>query len=168
MGLTSPFPNRDSALNYLYGRINYERTVPPRRDWRELKLQRMEELLSRLGNPHAALPVIHVAGTKGKGSTAVMIASVLSAAGFRTGLFTSPHLQSPEERMKVDGRLCPADRFVELLDRVRREVIPMDSAADERGETGPTYFEIITAMAMLHFATSSVDVAVLEVGRGGS
>ncbi len=161
--------DRDAALAFLYGRINYERStrIPYRSP--EFKLRRMRELLDRLGNPHERLDAIHVAGTKGKGSTATMIASVLSAAGLRTGLYTSPHLDRLEQRVVIDGREIAPDQLADLVSHVKPIVEEMDRRA-ERGGTyrrGPTFFEITTAMAMLHFARSEVDLAVLEVGLGG-
>lgn len=160
---------RETALRFLYDRINYERWLSMPYHVGEFKLDRMRELLDRLGNPHQTLPIIHVAGTKGKGSTAAMTAAVLTAAGYTTGLFTSPHLDRIEERMAVDGRPCSSAEFVDLLDRLVPVVEAMDRAAAARkpAEIGPTYFEITTAMALLHFVQRQVDVAVLEVGLGG-
>ncbi len=160
---------RQAAIDFLLGRIDYERArnVPYRKQ--EFKLQRMRELVERIGNPHMELPIVHVAGTKGKGSTAAMIGAVLSAAGFRTGLFTSPHLERIEQRMAVADRPCPTGEFVELVDLLRPAVEAMDRqiTGHDADEIGPTYFEITTAMAMLHFAREKVDAAVLEVGLGG-
>jgi len=158
---------REAALRFLFDRIDYERWLSvPYRD-RELKLDRMRELLARLGNPQATLPIIHVAGTKGKGSTAVMIGAMLSAAGYRTGVFTSPHLERLEERMAVGGQACSPDDLVELVDRIAPVVRLMDEEAARLGDTGPTYFEITTAMALIHFVDCRVNAAVLEVGLGG-
>ena len=165
----SPRPDRyRAAEQFLDGRINYERarTVPYHA--RNFKLDRMRALLGRLGHPEQRLPIVHVAGTKGKGSTAAMLAAVLSASGYRTGLFTSPHLDRVEERMCIDGRPCSADELVALVERVRPAVAAMDEAGrDPDPDRGPTYFEIITAMALLHFVGAEVDLAVLEVGLGG-
>jgi dihydrofolate synthase/folylpolyglutamate synthase len=99
-------PSYQHALDFLFQRIDYERAISPPYGDRELKLDRTRELLARLGDPQNALPIVHVAGSKGKGSTSAMIASVLSAAGYRSGLFSSPHLDRVEERMAVDGRCC--------------------------------------------------------------
>jgi len=156
-------------LQVLDGRIDYERARNVPYSTHEFKLQRMRELLARVGNPHGHLPVVHVAGTKGKGSTAAMIGAVLSAAGYCTGVFTSPHLDRIEERIAVDGRPCSAAELVGLVDRLLPAVKAMDEAASASAvpEIGPTYFEITTAMAMLHFAVRRVDAAVLEVGLGG-
>lgn len=158
-----------NALQFLDGRINYERdrAVPYRE--RDLKLERMREFLVKLGDPQKQLPIIHIAGTKGKGSTAAMVAAILSAAGYRTGLFTSPHLDRIEERIAIDGHPCSPNELVELVDRVRAVVEVMDEEAGSActEEFGPTYFEIIAAMALLHFAQRGVDAVILEVGLGG-
>jgi len=162
--------DRDEAMRFLFGRIDYERArnVPYRT--REFKLLRMRELLERLGNPQHGLPIVHVAGTKGKGSTTSMIGAVLTAAGYRAGVFSSPHLDGVEERMAIDGQPCPSNELVAWLKRIRPAVEAMDreaAGAAEEDEIGPTYFEITTAMALLHFDRHHVDAAVLEVGLGG-
>ena len=161
--------DHDSALAYLFGRIDYERAdkIPYRS--RGLNLDRMRELAARLGNPQQQFPIVHVAGTKGKGSTSAMIAAVLTAAGYRTGLYTSPHVECVEERMQVDGRRCASDEFSELIRQLRPEVEAMDRDYEARGDgrPGPTYFEITTAAALLHFVRRRVEIAILEVGLGG-
>ncbi|MBN1853610.1 MAG: bifunctional folylpolyglutamate synthase/dihydrofolate synthase [Pirellulales bacterium] len=159
-------PLHDAAVGFLFSRLNYERVSPAPYCERTLKLARMRELLDRLGQPQTGIPIIHVAGTKGKGSTAAMIAAVLSAAGFRTGLFSSPHLDRIEERFCIDGLPCRREELVRLVDRVRPVTIAMDAAGDDRSSR-PTYFELTTALALLHFAAHEVDAAVLEVGLGG-
>jgi dihydrofolate synthase / folylpolyglutamate synthase len=157
-----------SALEFLYGRINYERTARGVPDGSRLKLDRMRRLLDGLGNPQDSLAAVHIAGTKGKGSTAAMIAASLSAAGYRTGLYTSPHLERLEERICIDDTECTPDELVELVDAVRGAVDKLDREARTNDALGsPTFFEITTAMAMLHFARRSVNAAVLEVGLGG-
>ena len=157
-----------SALDFLLHRINYERTTNIPYSSSAFKLDRMRRLLSLLGDPHLAVPAVHIAGTKGKGSTAAMIAAVLQAAGYRTGLYTSPHLARIEERIAIDGLMCSESEFVALtaelqaaIEKLTAEAAATDAAAD------PTFFEITTAMAFLHFARSQVDLAVLEVGLGG-
>ncbi len=164
---SSPIRDRATALAFLFGRIDYERTrnVPYRS--RRFKLDRMRQLASRLGSPERTFPAVHVAGTKGKGSTAGMIASVLTAAGYRTGLYTSPHLHSLEERFVVDGQQCSEQELVELLAEIQEVVLEMDREAAASAELGPTYFEITTAAAMLHFQRRGVACGVLEVGLGG-
>jgi dihydrofolate synthase/folylpolyglutamate synthase len=164
----SPIRDYQSASDFLFGRINYERThsVPYRS--RGFKLDRMRQLAARLGHPEQAFPAIHIAGTKGKGSTAAMTASVLGAAGYRTGLYTSPHLHRLEERFVVDGQPCDEDTLVSLFSRLEGIVLEMDDEARRQGDhEGPTYFEITTAAALLHFQDRQVDAAVLEVGLGG-
>ena len=157
----------DAALRFLLGRIDYERmpTVPYR--GADFKLSRMVELLDRLGNPHERLAILHVAGTKGKGSTVAMLSAVLTAAGYRTGMFTSPHFEKVEERFRIDGSPCSAAELTGLIEAVRPAVDAMDRVTVAEGPTGPTYFEITTAMALLHFVQRKVDAAILEVGLGG-
>lgn len=160
---------RQEALQFLYSRVDYERvsSVPYRTH--EFKLDRMRDLLTRLGNPQSRFAVIHVAGTKGKGSTSATLGAILSAAGYRAGVFTSPHLDRIEERLAIDGQICTADEFVALVRQVRPIVEAMDQGHPDGEESieHPTFFEIITAMALVYFADQQVDVAVLEVGLGG-
>jgi dihydrofolate synthase/folylpolyglutamate synthase len=124
----------------------------------------MEVLLQRLGNPHLAVPTVHVAGSKGKGSTAAMIASILTAGGWRTGLYTSPHLHVFPERIRVDMALVPRALFADLIE----ELWPHAEAIERRGDLGRvSVFEMLTAMAFQHFRTIGADVQVVEVGLGG-
>ena len=158
----------DRALAYLFGRINYERAPAGSYGARQFKLERMHDLLAAVGNPHHGMRIVHVAGTKGKGSTSAMIAAALSAAGRGTGLFTSPHLVNLEERIAIDGRACASEDLVRLVSHLRPVVDAMDDdAAHYPDECGPTYFELTTVMALLHFAQRKVEAAVLEVGLGG-
>ena len=168
-GTDQNIARRECALRFLDDRINYERALSVPYREREFKLERMRELLARIDDPQDALSIVHVAGTKGKGSTAAMLGAVLSAAGYRAGVFTSPHLYRLEERIAVDGRPCSAAELVELIDRLKPAVEAMEkaAAASDPDEIGPTYFEITTAMALLHFARRKVEAAVLEVGLGG-
>jgi len=161
----------EEALAFLYGRIDYERTPPAGYSSRDFKLDRMQRLLARLGTPYENLPAVHVAGTKGKGSTAVMVGAILSRAGYRTGVFSSPHLDRVEERIAVDGQPCTPEELLGLVERVRPVVAAMDRESSPLG--GPTYFEVITALAFEHFVRPTdsrsppVVAAVLEVGLGG-
>jgi dihydrofolate synthase/folylpolyglutamate synthase len=161
--------DHDAAIRFLLDRIDYERMQHMPYGVAELRLSRMTELLDLLGSPQRGMPIVHVAGTKGKGSTSAAIAAVLSAAGYRTGLFTSPHLERPEERIAVNGLACQPEELGELIADIRPAVEELDRLAARRGggEIGPTYFEITTAAAFLHFARFEVDLAVLEVGLGG-
>ncbi len=161
--------SRDLAVAFLTSRIDYERMLSVPYGQRDFRLDRMRQLLQRLGNPERDLKIVHITGTKGKGSTAAMIASVLKAAGYRAGLFSSPHLDRVEERIAIDGQPCTDEEFVRLVDRLRPVVAAMDAlaTADPAESNRPTYFEIVTALALLQFAERKVDAAVLEVGLGG-
>ena len=153
----------DEALAYLNSFINYEKKPADQFSVEMMAVDRPLRLLAALGNPHQNYPSIHIAGTKGKGSTAAMCAAALRAAGYRVGLYTSPHLLELRERFRVltpadgDGRVSEAD-FVALVQAVQPPVA---------AQPGLTWYEIFTAMAFLHFAQESVDVAVVEVGLGG-
>jgi len=126
-------------------------------------LERITHLLEVLGNPHYRLRVIHVGGTNGKGSTSMMISEILKAAGFKVGLFTSPHLHSYTERTKINGREIMPERIAELITRL--EPVLEQMVAD--GFEHPTEFEVDTALSLLYFAEENVDMVVLEVGLGG-
>jgi dihydrofolate synthase/folylpolyglutamate synthase len=158
---------RTAALDYLYGRIDYERLQAPSRRY-PFELERMRQLLEALAPAEAqrakpAPPVVHIAGTKGKGSVSTMVAAMLTANGRRTGLYTSPHLVHLEERFRIDGVPCTADELVALVDTVRRA-----SEQIERPGQGPaTFFELTTAMAFQHFRNHACNALVLEVGLGG-
>jgi dihydrofolate synthase/folylpolyglutamate synthase len=159
-----------AAIQFLYDHINYEHVTHFPAEGGVERLERMRELLFRLGNPQNRFPIVHIAGTKGKGSTASMIAAVLSAAGYHTGLYTSPHIERVEERMAIDSHSCSSLELGDLVDRIAPDVTAMDRAAASagRGMPGPTYFEITTAIALVYFASRQVDVAVIEVGMGGA
>ncbi|MFN7804695.1 MAG: bifunctional folylpolyglutamate synthase/dihydrofolate synthase [Planctomycetaceae bacterium] len=154
----------EQALEFLYSRVNFERQSSTQYGLGDFLLDRMRQLLQRLGNPQDRLPTVHIAGTKGKGSTAAMLASVLSAAGHRTGLFTSPHITQFEERFTVDGRQPTPDELVELVNQVADVVQAMDEMP---GAMSPTYFEIVTALGWLYFSRQEAQLVVLEVGLGG-
>jgi dihydrofolate synthase/folylpolyglutamate synthase len=124
-----------------------------------LGLDRIVKLLANLGNPHHQVPVIHVAGTNGKGSVCAYLSSVLTEAGYRTGRYTSPHLVDWTERICLNEEAIASDTLYELLLQVKAAISP--------DEESPTQFEVITAAAWLYFAQAKVDVAVVEVGLGG-
>lgn len=157
-------PSRTEAMAWLDRRLNHER-VPPSNG--TFALARMRTLLAAIGSPHETLPVVHVAGTKGKGSTAAMIAAALEAGGYRVGRYLSPHVHALEERIGVDGRPITARALAAAFATVMPAVETLDRAAARHGRRGPTWFEVLTAVALLHFARSRVDVAVLETGLGG-
>ncbi|MFC1991266.1 bifunctional folylpolyglutamate synthase/dihydrofolate synthase [Chloroflexota bacterium] len=151
------------ALDYIYSFIDYE-TQPRPRDAVHYDLRRMYELLSRLGNPHLKARTVHVAGSKGKGSVAVMLASALTASGYATGLYTSPHLLIFNERLRVDGKLISDQEVVDLVDKLKPEV----EAVNEKATYGRlTTFEVITVLGFAYFELKGVDFQVIEVGLGG-
>jgi dihydrofolate synthase/folylpolyglutamate synthase len=152
----------DDALAFWCGRIDYERRQPRPGD---LKLDRMRSLLRRLGDPHRRVRCVHVAGTKGKGSTSAILAAILRAAGLRTGLFTSPHLSDVSERVQVNGVPIIREELAARMGEVAAAVRELDAEGDPT--RAATFFEVITALAFLHFECRRVDVAVLEVGLGG-
>jgi dihydrofolate synthase/folylpolyglutamate synthase len=174
--------NYPDSVRFLYALGNEVKTA-------KLGLERIRVLLHALGNPQQACRIVHVAGTNGKGSTCAMIESGLRAAGYRTGLFTSPHLVEPTERIQVAGRAVTAAQFAaafdqvhacaeellqqERIDLLQQERIDLlqqeriDLLQQERIDLHPTYFETVTAMALLLFRECGVEWAVLEVGLGG-
>jgi dihydrofolate synthase / folylpolyglutamate synthase len=125
-----------------------------------LGLERLRALLGALGEPQGRFPSVLVAGTNGKGSTSALLAAMAGAAGYRVGHYTSPHLESVEERIRIDGRSIERGRLAGSIERVI-------AAAEADGGELPTYFEALTAAAFLAFAEDAVDLAVLEVGMGG-
>ncbi len=146
------------ALEYILVRADFERdrgTPYNQRNWR---LARVEELLGQLGQPHQAYPSVHIAGTKGKGSTTAMVAAILQAAGYRVGMYTSPHLHTFRERIQLQGEPITEEQLAALVEEIRPLV-------DARPQI--SVFELITALAMWHFARQGVDIAVFEVGLGG-
>src|SRR4051812_36111327 len=129
--MTVASSRRLSPSEFLQQRINYERTTNvPYSAAAEFKLDRMGRLMLLLGDPHLGLKAIHIAGTKGKGSTAAMIAAILQAAGYRTGLYTSPHLKCVEERVVIDGQPCPSADFLALAEQVEPAVDQLDREAE--------------------------------------
>ena len=151
------------ALDYIYSFIDYEREPGPRGPAR-YDLRRVEELLARLGNPHLKARTVHIAGSKGKGSVAAMIALALTASGYTTGLNTSPHLHSFNERIRVDDKLISNKELVTLVNKVRPEA----EVVHEKATYGElTTFELITVLAFAYFELKKVDFQVIEVGLGG-
>jgi dihydrofolate synthase / folylpolyglutamate synthase len=154
-------------LSGVTDRMEYQETL----DWLfglenmgiKLGLGRVRELLGCLGDPQRSYRSVHVAGTNGKGSVCAMTASILQAAGLRTGLYTSPHLVDFRERIMVDGKMITEEEVVDLAGTVREAG---ESSRDAEGRP-LTFFEVTTAMAFLHFSRKGVQVAVVEVGMGG-
>ncbi len=147
-----------SALDYVYSFVDFSLTRQARLSAENFDLKRMQHLMDLLGNPDRSYPVIHIAGTKGKGSTAAMIASVLQEAGYKVGLYTSPHLQDYVERIQINRTPISHEQFVELLERLKPYLAEIPEV---------TTFEITTALGFMAFADQKVDIAVVEVGLGG-
>ncbi len=137
------------ALKYLYGLQKYGI---------KFGLNTTSNILNRLGNPHYGQNYIHIGGTNGKGSVSAMLESILTRAGFRVGLYTSPHLVRFTERFRINGKEIPADEVAGLVNDVRAVMDP---------EEPPTFFEVTTAMALLYFARENTDISIIEVGMGG-
>jgi dihydrofolate synthase / folylpolyglutamate synthase len=132
---------------------------------RKFSIDEVAILLAALGNPHRTFPSVLIAGTNGKGSTAATIASILTVSGLRTGLYTSPHLSRPNERIRIDGTEISDSDFAEKFFRVRATA---QKLVDEKKLAQmPSFFETLTAMAFLHFSEPAIEIAVLEVGLGG-
>jgi dihydrofolate synthase/folylpolyglutamate synthase len=162
---TGPFASCREALDYLYHFTDYERMAKPRDAATSIfGLGRMTKLLAALGHPERRLRVVHIAGTKGKGSTAVMTAAILERSGARVGLYTSPHVESVLERIMVDRQWIPEERLVAHVNRMHAYL--QESLGSSATYT-PTFFEIFTAAAFLDFVAERVDYAVFEVGLGG-
>lgn len=152
------------ALDYILAFADYERAPSGRIRYREFRLERVLALLARLKHPEQRFAAVHIAGTKGKGSTAAMTASVLRAAGYRTGLYTSPHLHTMRERIAVDGVPISEEEFASGVEAMQ----PAVEEVNARGEWGQlTTFELLTALAFYHFRRHGVRQAVIEVGMGG-
>jgi dihydrofolate synthase/folylpolyglutamate synthase len=131
-------------------------------------LSRISAIMDLAGDPQFGYPVIQVTGTNGKSSTARMVASLLRALGLRTGLYTSPHLADMRERIEIDGEPIAVDRFMAVAGDIAPFIATVDARASEEGRTPVTYFETLTAIAYAAFADAPVDVAVVEVGVGGT
>jgi dihydrofolate synthase/folylpolyglutamate synthase len=147
-----------AALEYLYSFVDYSLTRAFRYAPEKFDLGRMRDFMAELGQPQESYPLIHVAGTKGKGSICALCASALQTGGYRVGLYTSPHLEDYAERIQVDGQPIPHADMVDLVDELRPK-LPSGTAL--------TTFEITTALAFLYFARRGVNAAVIEVGLGG-
>ena len=149
----------------LFGRINYEGPNRPRPG--DFKLANMYRLLERLGNPHLHRPVIHVAGTKGKGSVSSMLGQILTACDKRIGVYTSPHLEQINQRIAINGQTISDQHLAQTLAELQPHIDYFDAEADRLMQRQLTFFEVVTAAAFLHFSKQNVDAIVLEVGMGG-
>ncbi len=163
------FSGYEDAVRYLNERVSVERLRPERVDPQILRLDRMESILERLGDPHKGVKFVHVAGSKGKGSTCEMIASCLGACGYTTGLYTSPHLVDLRERVRANLNATnhPLHQ-IGHADFAKYVGLAAGAADEALKKTVPaTFFELLTAAALAYFAEQAVDVAVMEVGLGG-
>lgn len=149
-----------SALNYLNTVTDYEKMSRVGYNHTNFNLSRMNRLLATLDNPHKQFRSVHIAGTKGKGSTASMVAHMLGNCGYAVGLYTSPHVTDVRERIAVNGQMISESDFTRLVGKLQPVVRKM--AGDQ-----PTFFEIITALAFLYFVERKVEIAVVEAGLGG-
>jgi len=156
------FATYEAATEYLTSRINVEKTRPEKVDPATFKLERMRAMLAVMGNPHHNTKFVHVAGSKGKGSVCEMVASCLTACGYTTGLYTSPHLIDLRERVRINQQMISYADFAAYLSHAATAA---DAVEAEHGEA--TFFEVVTALALAYFAEQAVDVAVIEVGLGG-
>ncbi len=155
------FRTYQQAIDYLFSRTDYEKQERLRYNVTTFNLNRMQKLLSLLGNPHKKIHTVHIGGTKGKGSTATMLARMLEANGYKVGLYTSPHVIHLHERITVDTKMISDSEMCGLMNRVYAPVEKM-SKTDP-----PTFFEIMTALAFMYFLDKEVDIAVIETGLGG-
>lgn len=150
------------ALAYLYDRVDLERVKPTSTTKHQYKLDRMRAILQKLGEPQEAVRHVHIAGTKGKGSTTEMTATCLEACGYTVGAFTSPHLVDIRERVRINRKMISQDDFARLM-----KVCAEAAASVVKAHGDATFFELMTALGFLHYAEQAVDVAVIEVGLGG-
>jgi dihydrofolate synthase/folylpolyglutamate synthase len=155
------FRSYDDAIKYLIERTDYEKEKYPRYNSTTFSLDRMLKLLSLLGNPHNKLRTVHIAGTKGKGSTATMLAKMLEANDYKVGLYTSPHVVTLHERIAVDSQMISESQMLGLLNRAYAPVEKISKTEP------PTFFELMTALAFMHFVDQKTDIAVIETGLGG-
>ena len=160
----APALTYDEALAYLAQFINYETRQPVSYVPEHFNVQDFAAFLQTLGSPHLAFPSVYIAGSKGKGSTAALVASMLSQAGLRTGLFTSPHLVTIRDRAQIDRQLIGREEFAALVSELQ---IRVDETVLTHQRRFRTFFELTTALAFLYFARHQVDIAVVEVGLGG-
>jgi len=155
------FRSYKEAVKYLFDRTDYERQQRLRYNITTFDLKRMEKLAALLGNPQKKIPTVHIAGTKGKGSTATMLAKMLESNDYKVGLYTSPHVVSLHERIMVNSQMISEGQMLRLLNRIYAPV-------EKMAKNDPvTFFEIMTALALMHFVDEKVDIAVIETGMGG-
>ena len=150
------------AMEYLFAKTDYERQQALRYNTTTFDLDRMVKLLKNVGNPHKKTETVHIAGTKGKGSTATMLAKMIEANSYDVGLYTSPHVTSLHERIAINSKMISKKDMLGLINRIQPVIEKM-----ARQKQSPTFFEIFTALAFIHFADKKVDIAIIETGLGG-
>ncbi|MDO8578629.1 MAG: Mur ligase family protein, partial [Dehalococcoidales bacterium] len=156
--------NYQQAIDFLNSSPNYEILPRPAHTQANYDLRRVHELLALLGNPHLKAKSVHITGSNGKGSTSAMIASALTASGYVTGLYISPHLHTWRERVQIDGKLISEEEWAATVDRMK----PHADDVNRRATYGKlTTFEMLTALGFAYFASKGVEFQVLEVGMGG-
>ncbi len=165
--MTRILPSRvysyDDAVRWIYERIDYER-IPPVRASPHFQLDRVRRLLALIDSPQDRIPAVHIAGTKGKGSTAAVLDSILRASNIRSGLFTSPHIEVFEERMTVKGRQPEPSEVIYSVAKLQQ---CLETADEDLKNDPPTYFEVATLLAWMYFDRQDVELVVLETGLGG-
>lgn len=155
MNIEESYPK---ALEYLYSFVDYSLSKTFRYAPVKFELSRLQKLMEVIGNPHTYYPILHIAGTKGKGSVTAMCAQIIREAGYKVGMYTSPHLHEYTERIQVNGKPLPKEDLVNLLEEIKPAIGDVP---------GLTTFEITTALGLLYFKRQKVDAAVVEVGLGG-
>ncbi len=157
-----PFDDYAEAIAYLFDKTDYEKQEHVRYNVTTFSLDRMRKLLALVGDPHTKINTVHIAGTKGKGSTATMLAKMLESNGYKVGLYTSPHLVHLHERIMVNSQMLTDAEMLGLMNRIYAAVETLI-----KGNDPPTFFEIMTALAFMHFADCNIDIGVIETGLGG-
>jgi len=149
------------AMRYLYDRTDYEKQEHLRYNVTTFNLDRMKKLLTLLGNPHKKIRTVHIGGTKGKGSTATMLARMLESNGYKVGLYTSPHVVHLHERIEVNSKMITEPEMLQLMNRLYAPVEKLSK------KDPPTFFELMTALAFMYFMDRQVDIGIIETGLGG-
>jgi len=155
------FSSYKEAIKYLFEKTDYEKEKIVRYNTTTFDLQRTEKLLSLVGNPHKKIPTVHIAGTKGKGSTATMLAKMLEYNHYKVGLYTSPHVIHLHERIVIDSEMVTEEQMLALMNRLFAPIEKLSKT------NPPSFFEIMTTLAFMHFVDADVDIAVVETGLGG-
>lgn len=158
----SAFRTYNQAMKFLFEQTDYEKQRKLRYNTTTFDLDRMERFLEKLGNPHSKVPAVHIAGTKGKGSTATMLARMVEANDYTVGLYTSPHVTTLHERIVINDEMITEKEMLALINRMKASIEDFAKKDDSL-----SFFEIMTAMAFLYFADKKADLAIIETGLGG-